>query len=256
MKAFEPMVQAISLTRRFGSFTAVDGIDLSIGRGEVFGVLGPNGAGKTTTLRMLVGLLRPSEGAILVDGVDMVARPQDARARIAFLPDTPYLYDKLTAREFVLFVAGLYSVPPEQAARRCDELLELFGLGDRADDLVEGFSHGMRQKVVMCAALIHDPKVIFLDEPTVGLDPRSARLLKDILRQLADRGTTILLSTHILEIAERMCDRIGIIDKGRLVAMGTVAELHAQADRLASLEDIFLALTGGPADAEIARVLA
>jgi ABC-2 type transport system ATP-binding protein len=251
----EPMIRARGLTRRYGPFTAVDGIDLDIGRGEIFGVLGPNGAGKTTTLRMLVGLLRPSEGSILVDGVDMVARPQDARARIAFLPDTPYLYDKLTAREFVHFVAGLYSVAPEQVARRGDELLELFGLGERADDLVDGFSHGMRQKVVMVAALIHDPKVIFLDEPTVGLDPRSARLLRDILRQLADRGTTVVLSTHILEIAERMCDRIAIIDKGRVVALGTVAELHEQVQEQSSLEDIFLSLTGGPADAVIAGVL-
>ena len=256
MSASEPMIRAQGLTRHFGDFAAVDGIDLDIGRGEIFGVLGPNGAGKTTTLRMLVGLLRPSSGSITVDGVDMVARPQDARARIAFLPDTPYLYDKLTAREFVHFVAGLYMVPPEQTARRAEELLDLFGLADRVDDLLEGFSHGMRQKVVMVAALVHDPKVLFLDEPTVGLDPRSARLLRDILRQLADRGTTVVLSTHILEIAERMCDRITIIDKGKVVAMGTVAELHQLADKLTSLEDIFLNLTGGPADAEIARVLA
>jgi ABC-2 type transport system ATP-binding protein len=154
-------------------------------------------------------------------------------------------------------VAGLYSVPPPLASRRAAELLGIFGLADRADDLVEGFSHGMRQKVVMAAALVHDPTVIFLDEPTVGLDPRSARLLRDILRQLAEQGKTIILSTHILEIAERMCQRIGIIDHGRMVTLGTVPEIHALAGMEdSSLEDIFLNLTGGPADTEIARVLA
>ena len=251
----ETMISLRGLTKRYDDFLAVDNLDLDVKKGEIFGFLGPNGAGKTTTIRMLVGLLRPSEGEIEVDGVDLVADPRAARSKIAYLPDTPYLYDKLTAREFVNFVAGLYGVDPEQADRRIPELLEIFGLDERADDLVEGFSHGMRQKTVMASALVHDPKIMFLDEPTVGLDPRSARLMRDIFRQLSSRGTTVMLSTHILEIAERLCDRIAIIDQGKLVALGTVAELREMAESTDSLEDIFLELTGGAAYAEIAEVL-
>jgi ABC-2 type transport system ATP-binding protein len=249
------MIQSTDLTKRYGDFTAVDQLNLGVRRGEIFGFLGPNGAGKTTTIRMLVGLLRPTSGRIVVDGIDLLDQPLAARARIAYLPDTPYLYEKLTGREFIYFVAGLYRVPPDRVERRIGELLPLFGLADRADDLIEGYSHGMRQKTVLAAALVHEPRVMFLDEPTVGLDPRSARLLRDILRQLALRGATVFLSTHILEIAERMCDRIGIVDKGRLIALGTVDELHAQVDRVGSLEDIFLDLTGGPAYAEITELL-
>ncbi len=249
------MIQCADLIKRYGAFTAVDNLNLGVRRGEIFGFLGPNGAGKTTTIRMLVGLLRPTSGRIVVDGIDMQNQPLAARARIAYLPDTPYLYEKLTGREFIHFVAGLYRVPPDRSRRRIDELLPLFGLADRADDLIEGYSHGMRQKTVLAAALVHEPRVMFLDEPTVGLDPRSARLLRDILRQLALNGATVFLSTHILEIAERMCDRIGIIHKGRLIALGTVDELHAQANRSGSLEDIFLDLTGGAAYTEIAEVL-
>jgi ABC-2 type transport system ATP-binding protein len=252
----EWMIQTEGLVKRYGDFTAVDGITFGVKRGEIFGFLGPNGAGKTTTIRMLVGLLRPTSGRITVDDIDMLDQPLAARSRIAYLPDTPYLYEKLTGREFIHFVAGLYRVPLDRVERRIDELLPLFGLADRADDLIEGYSHGMRQKTVLAAALVHDPRVMFLDEPTVGLDPRSARLLRDILRQLAARGTTVFLSTHILEIAERMCDRIGIINQGKLIALGTVDELHTQVDRVGSLEDIFLELTGGPAYAEIAEVLA
>ncbi len=251
-----PMIEAIGLTRRYEDFAAVDGLDLAVRQGEIFGFLGPNGAGKTTTIRMLTGLLRPTEGTIRIDGIDLAEDPQAARARIAYLPDTPYLYEKLTAREFIHFVAGLYRVPPERAKRRATELLEILDLEERADDLIEGFSHGMRQKTVMAAALVHDPKVMFLDEPTVGLDPRSARLMRDIFRQLSERGTTVFLSTHILEIAERMCDRIGIINQGKLIALGTVEELYARAEASATLEDIFLELTGGAAYAEIAEILA
>jgi len=248
-------VETVALTKSYGEVVAVDALDLGVRRGEIFGFLGPNGAGKTTTIRMLVGLLRPTSGVVRVAGLDLEAEPLAARARIAYMPDTPYLYEKLTGREFIHFVAGLYDVPPERAARRADELLALFDLADRADDLIDGYSHGMRQKTVMIAALVHDPEVLFLDEPTVGLDPRSARLMRDVFRQLSERGTTVFLSTHILEIAERMCDRVGIIDRGRLIALGTVPELRRQADRSDTLEDIFLALTGGPAYAQIAEVL-
>ncbi|MFQ5460792.1 MAG: ABC transporter ATP-binding protein [Anaerolineae bacterium] len=250
------MIEACGLAKRYGSVVAVDGLDLDIAGGETFGFLGPNGAGKTTTIRMMVGLLKPTAGSIRVAGLDLATEPLAARARMAYLPDTPYLYDKLTGREFVHFVAGLYRVPPDKVDRRIDELLAVLGLADRADDLIEGYSHGMRQKALMAAALVHDPKVLFLDEPTVGLDPKSARLMRDIFRQLSRRGATVFLSTHILEIAERMCDRIGIIDRGKLIALGTVEELHRRAHSSGTLEDIFLDLTGGPEYAKIAEVLA
>ncbi len=249
------MIEAVGLTRHFGDVVAVDELDLEVDRGEIFGFLGPNGAGKTTTIRMLVGLLRPTSGHIRIAGLDLAEEPLAARSLMAYLPDTPYLYEKLTGREFVHFVGGLYDVESESIARRLGELLPLFSLEDRVDDLIEGYSHGMRQKTLLASALVHNPQVLFLDEPTVGLDPRSARLMRDIFRQLADGGVTVFLSTHILEIAERMCDRIGIIDDGKLIALGTVAELHRLADRSATLEDIFLDLTGGPAYAEIAEVL-
>ncbi len=249
------MIDTTDLTKCFGEVRAVDELGLRVQRGEIFGFLGPNGAGKTTTIRLLVGLLRPDAGTIRIAGLDLAEEPLRARALMAYVPDTPYLYEKLTGREFIHFVAGLYNVAPERATSRVNELLPLFDLADRADDLIQGYSHGMRQKTVLAAALVHDPEVLFLDEPTVGLDPRSARLMRDIFRQLAQRGVTIFLSTHILEVAERMCGRVGIIDDGRLIALGTVSELHQQADQSGTLEDIFLALTGGPAYAEIAEVL-
>jgi ABC-2 type transport system ATP-binding protein len=249
------MIETRDLTKCFGEVCAVDSLNLKIPPGEIFGFLGPNGAGKTTTIRMLVGLTPPTSGEVLIDGLELEEESLAARARMAYLPDTPYLYEKLTGREFIHFVAGLYRVPSDRAERRINDLLPLFGLEDRADDLIESYSHGMQQKTVLAAALVHDPKVLFLDEPTVGLDPRSARLLRDILQQLSRRGTTVFLSTHILEIAERMCQRIGIIDEGRLIALGTVDELHERAQVSGSLEDIFLDLTGGPAYAEIAEVL-
>jgi len=249
------MIQAEGLTKRFGDTLAVDDLTLGVRRGEIFGFLGPNGAGKTTTLRMLTGLLRPSAGSIEIGGFDLSVNPIAARSIMAYLPDTPYLYDKLTGREFVHFTAGLYRIPAERVERRMAELLPLFDLESRADDLIEGYSHGMRQKTLMLAALVHDPKVLFLDEPTVGLDPRSARLMRDIFQQLAARGATVMLSTHILEIAERMCDRLAIIHEGRLIAQGTVDELRSIARSNETLEDIFLEVTGGAAYAEVARLL-
>jgi ABC-2 type transport system ATP-binding protein len=250
-----PMIRAVGLTKRYDTITAVDGLDLEVPRGEIFGFLGPNGAGKTTSIRMLTGLLRPTEGRVWIGGRDLAEEPLAARATMAYLPDTPYLYDKLTGREYIHFVAGLYRVPPERVDRRVAELLPLFELEDRADDLIEGYSHGMRQKALMISALVHDPEIMFLDEPTVGLDPRSARLMRDVFRQLARRGTTVFLSTHILEIAERLCDRIGIINNGQLIALGPMEELRAMAKRNETLEDIFLEVTGGAAYAEIAQVL-
>ncbi len=251
----EWMIEVEGVTKRYGEVIAVDRLDFRVRRGEILGFLGPNGAGKTTTLRMLTGLLRPTSGVIRVGGRDLASDPLGARAEMAYLPDTPYLYEKLTGREFIHFVAGLYRVPSERVEERLIELLPLFELDGRADDLIEGYSHGMRQKTLMVSALIHEPKVFFLDEPTVGLDPRSARVMRDIFRQLAERGTTVMLSTHILEIAERMCDQIAIIHHGRLIANGTIDELRLIAKKNETLEDIFLEVTGGAAYAELARVL-
>jgi ABC-2 type transport system ATP-binding protein len=249
----EPAVQAINLRKVYGKLEAVSDASFSLQPGEIVGFLGPNGAGKTTTIKMLTGLLQPTAGQALILGHDIQKEPIQAKAAFGYVPDTPNLYAKLTGWEFLQFMARLYRVPREQAEHRARELLRLFQLNDAATDLVEGYSHGMQQKTALAAALIHDPKVLFLDEPTVGLDPKSARLIKDILMQLRERGTAIFFSTHILEIAERMCDRMMIIDKGRIIASGTVAELRAGGQ--GSLEDIFLALTGGAEYAEIAEVL-
>ena len=214
------MISVRDLEKHFAHTRAVDGISFEVQRGEVVGFLGPNGAGKTTTIRILTGLLSPTSGTARIGGHDLATDSLAARRITSLIPDTPYLYDKLTGREFIHFVAGLYATPPDVAARRMDELLGVFDLAERADDLIEGYSHGMRQKTLMIAALVHDPQVLFLDEPTVGLDPRSARLMRDVYRQLASRGTTIVLSTHILEIAERMCDRIGIMTFGKYSVNG------------------------------------
>ncbi len=252
------MIETDNLTKRYGSLTAVSDLNLRIPAGELFGFLGPNGAGKTTTIKLLVGLLRPDGGTARIGGHDVQREPLAAKALVGFVPDQPYLYEKLTAREFLRFMADLYGVDPDRAARRSEDLLRLLDLTDRGDELIEGYSHGMRQKTALAGALIHDPQVFFLDEPTVGLDPKSARLIKDILRQLCDRGVTVFMSTHILEIAERMCDRVGIINQGRLIACGTMEELRSGMGETsgASLEDIFLQLTGGAEYAELASYLA
>ncbi len=248
------MIETRGLSKHFGETMAVDKLDLQVRAGEIFGFLGPNGAGKTTTIKMLVGLLRPSSGQAHIGGYDIQGQPLQAKALIGFVPDTPFLYEKLTGLEFLRFVGRLYSLDPQQAGRQAQELLEMFALSERANDLVQGYSHGMRQKLALAAALIHEPRVFFLDEPTVGLDPKSARQVKDLLRQLASRGVCIFMSTHILEIAERMCDRVGIIDRGRLLACGTMEELRA-AGGTGTLEDIFLQVTGGAEVEEMAKHL-
>jgi ABC-2 type transport system ATP-binding protein len=249
------LIQARHLVKRFGEKVAVDDVSLDVNGGEIFGFLGPNGAGKTTTIKMIVGLLQPTSGTVLVDGFDIQAQPIPAKAASGYVPDEPNLYAKLTGRELLRFVGDLYGVDRQQAERRLTELLRLFDLTQAGDDPIDSYSHGMRQKTAMAAALVHDPRVLVLDEPTVGLDPKSARLTKDILRQMAERGRAVFLSTHILEIAERMCDRIGIINQGRLIATGTMAELRSLGKGESSLEDIFLALTGGAEYAELAEVL-
>ncbi len=245
-----PAIVADGLTKRFGTTLAADDVTLSIAPGEIFGFLGPNGAGKTTTIKMLVGLLKPTAGHAFIGGYDVHANPLPAKARLGYAPDEPILPEKLTPHEYLEYLAGLYQLPPEAALRRGNELLTLFAIEDRADDLIEGFSHGMKQKAALAGALLHGPACLFLDEPTVGLDPKSARLIKDLLRRLADRGTAVFMSTHILEIAERMCDRVGIIQAGRVIAAGTLGELR-RGQEGESLEDIFLQLTGGSELAEL-----
>jgi ABC-2 type transport system ATP-binding protein len=241
------VIRLQNLTKRYGKFTAVDGISLEVPRGELFGLLGPNGAGKTTTMRMIAGILQPTSGSIHVGGVDMLARPLEAKARLGFIPDRPFVYDKLTGGEFLRFAAALYGQDGTGVERRIDELLEIFDLGAWKHELTEAYSHGMRQKLIICGALVHRPELIVVDEPMVGLDPKSARLLKDLFRQFVDGGGTVLMSTHTLEVAEVMCDRIAIVYKGRIAASGTMDELREQTESAAlSLEDLFLKLTGGP----------
>lgn len=250
------LIETRNLMKRYGDKVAVNNVSFDVYSGEVFGFLGPNGAGKTTTIKMIVGLLQPTSGTVKVAGYDIQTQSMQAKASCGYVPDTPNLYAKLTGRELLRFVSDLYNLDRSQVAHRIDELLRMFDLTTAADDTIDSYSHGMQQKTSLAAALMHDPKVLVLDEPTVGLDPKSARLIKDILRQLADRGAAVMLSTHILEIAERMCDRIGIINKGQLIAVGTMDELRTL-DKTGqeSLEDIFLGLTGGAEEAEIADIL-
>ena len=250
------LIETQALVKRYGDKLAVNNVSFEVQAGEVFGFLGPNGAGKTTTIKMIVGLLQPTSGTVRVAGYDVQTQPLQAKAASGYVPDTPNLYAKLTGRELLRFVGDLYSLDRQRLAQRTEELLRVLDLDEAADNTIDSYSHGMQQKASLAAALMHDPKVLVLDEPTVGLDPKSARLIKDILRQMADRGTAVFLSTHILEIAERMCDRIGIIDKGALVAVGTMNELRSLGKAgETSLEDIFLGLTGGAEEAEIAEIL-
>ena len=250
------LIETQALVKRYGDKLAVNNVSFEVQAGEVFGFLGPNGAGKTTTIKMIVGLLQPTSGTIRVAGYDVQAQPLLAKAASGYVPDTPNLYAKLTGRELLRFVGDLYSLDRQRLAQRTEELLRVLDLNEAADQTIDSYSHGMQQKASLAAALMHDPKVLVLDEPTVGLDPKSARLIKDILRQMADRGTAVFLSTHILEIAERMCDRIGIINKGELVAIGTMNELRSLGKAgETSLEDIFLSLTGGAEEAEISEIL-
>lgn len=240
------MIEIINLTKCYGNMTAVSNINLTIPDGQFFGFLGPNGAGKTTTIKTIVGLLKPTSGIVKVEGFDVQKAPLHAKQIIGFIPDKPFIYEKLTGREFLQFMAGLYQVNGAEVETRIAQLLDMFELSEWGNELVESYSHGMRQKLVMSAALIHQPKVIVVDEPMVGLDPKGARLVKKIFQEICANGTTIFMSTHTLEIAEEMCDYIAIIQKGEIIANGTVEELRQQAQTsLTKLEDIFLELTGG-----------
>jgi ABC-2 type transport system ATP-binding protein len=249
------LIELHDLSKNYGAKTAVDHINLKAYAGEIFGFLGPNGAGKTTTIKMIVGLLQPTSGTVKVAGYDMQKQPLQAKFSSGFVPDTPNLYSRLSARELLRFVGDLYCMDPELIEQRIDHLLNLFSLVEAGDTIIDTYSHGMQQKTSMAAALMHDPKVLVLDEPTVGLDPKSARLIKDVLRQFADRGSLVFVTTHILEIAERMCDRIGIINHGKLIAVGSMDELRSMSQGETNLEDIFLSMTGGIEETEIAEVL-
>ncbi len=250
------MIEITHVTKRYGNITAVEDINLNIPDGQFFGFLGPNGAGKTTTIKTLVGLLTPTSGTVKVNGFDVQQQPIEAKHQVGFIPDKPFIYEKLTGKEFLRFSAGLYQVNGNQVESRIAQLLDTFELHDWGDELVESYSHGMRQKLVMSAAFIHQPKVIVVDEPMVGLDPKGARLVKQIFKDICKQGTTIFMSTHTLEIAEQMCDHIAIIQKGRIIARGTIEELRQTAKTsMTKLEDIFLELTGGSEMKEVIEFL-
>ncbi len=249
------MIETSNLTKYFGKLCAVDSLVLSVKAGEIFGFLGPNGAGKTTTINMLTGLLRPTSGSAKLGGFDIKTQSLEAKAILGLMPDTPQLYEALTGRQFVRMIADLYEVPPQQTEDEMNILLKQLELVDAADDQIKGYSYGMQKKILLISLLIHHPKILFLDEPTSGLDPRSARTVREILRQRCDEGCTVFMTTHILEIAERLCDRVGIISKGKLIAVGTLSELQQKKreqttlihdespEHTQSLEDIFLDLT-------------
>jgi len=239
------MIHAKDLTKRFGDLVAVDHVSLDIPAGQIYGFLGPNGAGKTTTIKMLTGILRPTEGKIQILGMDMEEDELEIKRQIGVVPDEPKMYDNLKGYEFARFIMEIYRVPKEETERRFYEICKAFSI-DYLDKFISDYSHGMKQKLMMAVTLMRQPRVIFLDEPTVGLDARSAKILKLWLKKMAQTGATIFLTTHVLEVAEKMCDRIGIIDKGRLIAQGTLEELRElSGDKKSSLEDLFLELTGG-----------
>jgi ABC-2 type transport system ATP-binding protein len=240
------MIALENVVKKFGSFTAVDTVSLDVASGEIHGFLGPNGAGKTTTIRMIAGLLKPTAGRILINGHDLAHQPEPAKASLGFIPDRPFLYEKLTAGEFLRFHGGLYGMDGDDVGGRVSEMLELFELSQWEGELIESFSHGMKQRLTMAAAFLHRPRAVLVDEPMVGLDPRGARLIKDVFRRMSERGVAILMSTHTLEVAQEMCDRISIILKGRIIARGTVDDLRQMAGGADEhLTPVFLKLTGG-----------
>ena len=237
------MINIKNLTKHYGNLTAVSALSLNIPAGECFGFLGPNGAGKTTTIKLLAGLLKPNEGTIEIGGYDVQRDPQKVKGIIGYIPDKPFIYEKLTGGEFLDFIAELYQVNEDFVKEKREELLNLFAIKDFENELVESYSHGMRQKLVITAALIHNPKVIIVDEPMVGLDPKGMRQVKEIFKQLTKSGVTIFMSTHTMSVAQEMCHRIGIINKGKLIALGNMNDLQKQAQVSSGLEDVFLQLT-------------
>jgi ABC-2 type transport system ATP-binding protein len=248
-------LQGENLVKSYGRTVAVDGISLQVKSGEIAGFLGPNGAGKTTTMKMFAGLLKPDKGNITVCGHDLAKEPRRAKMKIGYVPDVPHLYDKLRPIEFFRFIAEVFMVPADAARKRISDLVELFDLEDHGGKLIGSLSHGTRQKVSLAAAVLHRPEVLMLDEPTGGLDPRAARKIKDIILELARNGCAVFFSTHILEIAESMCDRLYIIDRGKIVVEGTLAELKNSIKAGSSLEELFIELTGGSEYQEVIRYL-
>jgi ABC-2 type transport system ATP-binding protein len=254
------MIATHHLVKKYGAFTAVDDVSLDVAPGEIHGFLGPNGAGKTTTIKIIAGLLKPTSGRVVVNGHDLATDAEAAKASLGFIPDRPFIYEKLTAGEFLRFHAGLFGLGGPSTggdlAARIREMLDLFELSRWEGELVESFSHGMKQRLVMCAAFLHRPRAVLVDEPMIGLDPRGARLIKDVFRRMSQHGVAILMSTHTLEVAEEMCDRISIILKGRIIARGTVDELRVMAGGAdEQLTPVFLKLTGGGALQEIDEIV-
>jgi len=238
------MIELQSLTKNYGDYKAVDDLNLHVKKGEIFGFIGPNGAGKTTTIKMIGGILAPSAGTVKIAGIDIQQEPEKAKGKIGFIPDRPYLYEKLTGREFLKFTADLYGVPDDVFSQKAQQNLEMFSLADWSDELIESYSHGMKQRLIMSAALLHDPEVIIVDEPMVGLDPMAIMMVKDLFQRLAHEGVTVFMSTHTLAVAEEICERIGVINRGQLIASGTTADLRREANATdADLEKVFLNLT-------------
>ena len=249
------MIRLTRLSKNYGGFTAVDSIDLHVPSGELFGFVGPNGAGKSTTLRMIAGILKPTAGKVEIAGIDIAKDPIAAKAKLGFIPDRPFIYEKLTGAEFLRFVAGLYGEHGPEVEHRARELMALFDLEEWRDELVESYSHGMRQKLIVSSAFVHRPQVIVVDEPHVGLDPKSIKILRELFKEYVRRGHTILMSTHTLDAAESLCDRIAIIAGGKIVACGTMDELRVGAQQEGGLEEIFMRLTGQLAARNLVEVL-
>jgi ABC-2 type transport system ATP-binding protein len=236
-------IQNLSKTYGKGKVKAVDNISLEVRPGEIFGFLGPNGAGKTTTIKMIVGLLKPDNGKVFLDNIDVWENPMEAKMNISFVPDTPEVYDKLKGIEYLNFIADVYGIPEDIRQDRIEKYLDIFELRNAIGDFIGSYSHGMKQKLVLISALIHDPKLFILDEPMVGLDPKASFHLKEIMRQRCNEGKTVFFSTHVLEVAEKLCDRIAIINRGKIIALGTMDELRKHSEEKESLENIFLELT-------------
>jgi ABC-2 type transport system ATP-binding protein len=242
------MIELIQLTKKFGDLVAVNSLDLKVERGEFFAVLGPNAAGKTTLIRVLAGLLKPTAGTARVAGFDIQTAPLEARRRLAYVPDFPFLYEKLTPWEFLRFTGQIFQMSESRVQKASRELVPRFHLDEFVNKPIDGLSHGTRQRVAIVSALLHEPEVFVIDEPMVGLDPQHARIVKDVLKERTRQGATVFLSTHQLSVAEEMADRIGIMHKGRMVAVGTAAQLSAKASGSGTLESVFLSLTGGGAE--------
>jgi ABC-2 type transport system ATP-binding protein len=238
------MIELRNVAKRYGNIIAVNGLNLSVPKGAIFGFIGPNGAGKTTTIKLLGGLIRPDQGDVFIKGIPMKTEPEAAKQIIGFIPDRPYLYEKLTGMEFLKFIADLYGVKERQFKEKAESILERFALLDWRHELIEAYSHGMRQRLIMAAAILHEPEILIVDEPMVGLDPAGIKMVKNLFKELADTGVSFFISTHTLSIAQDLCDQIGIIQRGRLIAKGTLNDLQVQAGATSGdLEAVFLKLT-------------